>query len=150
MRALFSIFLCLLAFTGVGQEANYQLADRFTDARLRELLKTTKVEPTFLEDGERFWYRYETGGGVRYYFVDPKRKLHRELFNRDYVAGEISTVTGEAVNAKTLKLNPLFDEEGERFIFMVGKWKFRYDMKTERRTAPTLKIAKGTKMCSQK
>ena len=140
MRTLLGILLfSLVAFAGVGQEANYQLADRFTDARLRGLVKTTKVTPMFLRDGERFWYRYETGEGTRYYFVDPKRGVHRELFDREYVAGVISTATGEALNAKALTFSPLFDKKGESFTFTIGKLKFRYDLKTERLEQDTIK-----------
>lgn len=132
MRYLFTILFCLSAFVVIGQQANYRLADRFTDARLKELVKTTKVKPNFLKNSDKFWYEYETGDGIRYYFVDPAKKLHRELFDRDHVAGELSKESGEAMNAKTMKLNLTFDEKGESFTIYQGKTQFRYDLKTNR------------------
>ena len=130
-KYLFSILFCLSVSAGIGQVANYKLADRFTDSRLKELVKSMKVEPNFLKNSDKFWYMYETGEGIRYYFVDPSKRLHRELFDRDYVAGEISKVTGEAKNAKEMKLSLFFDEDGTSFTFYEGSMRFRYDMKTE-------------------
>ncbi len=123
----------LFALSGMGQKANYKLAERFTDRNLKSLVSTTKVSPVFINDGDKFWYRYTTTEGTRYYFVDPRKKLHREMFDREYVAGEISKVTGDVLNAKDLRLSIQFKKDNEdTFSFQVGKSSFDYNLKTNK------------------
>lgn len=132
-RYLLWILLCVFALPGMGQKANFKLAERFTDARLRELVKTTKVSPTFLKNSEKFWYSYTTTEGIRYYFVDPVKRVHREMFDREYVAGEISKATGNAMNAKNLRLILRFKEGNENvFSFETGNMTFEYNLKTNK------------------
>jgi hypothetical protein len=55
-------------------QANYTLAARFTPARMSKLVKSTSVNPGWLEHSERFWYSYETTEGKSFFIVDPANK----------------------------------------------------------------------------
>ena len=103
---------CCLVFTATGQKANYRQAERFLN--LESLVGTTTIVPNSLKGTDKFWYKYETGEGVRYYFVDPGARIHREWFDRKYVAGEISRVTHKPINYKNLKISGFrLDEDGK-------------------------------------
>ncbi|MFR5661029.1 MAG: hypothetical protein ACLUDU_24655, partial [Butyricimonas faecihominis] len=69
--------------------------------------------PNFLDESEKFWYNYGTGEGVRYYFVDPEAKVHRELFDREFMAGEISKYTRGPVDSKNLPMDGLAFKKDE-------------------------------------
>ena len=103
VRYFLWILLCLFSLSGVGQKANYKQAERFLN--LESLVGSTSVLPNVLKGTDKFWYKYETKDGIRYYFVDPKAGLNRELFDRKELAGEISRVTHKPVNYKDIKLS---------------------------------------------
>src|SRR6187402_422417 len=54
--------------------ANYELASRWTPAKVGKMLFDTSVTPHWLETGDRFWYSYETNSGKRFVLVDPFKK----------------------------------------------------------------------------
>ncbi len=53
------------------KKANYDLASRWTPAKVGKLVFDTAVTPHWLETGDRFWYSYETARGRAWYIVDP-------------------------------------------------------------------------------
>lgn len=118
---------CCLVFTATGQKANYKQAERFLN--LESLVGTTTIVPNSLKGTDKFWYKYETGEGVRYYFVDPGARIHREWFDRKYVAGEISRITHKPINYKNLKISGFrLDEDGKTMRFTSEKVDFFYDL----------------------
>ena len=40
--------------------SNYQLAERFSAAKMRKMTYSNAVNPTWLKDGNSFWYSYKT------------------------------------------------------------------------------------------
>ena len=120
---------CCLVFTATGQKANSKQAERFLN--LESLVGTTTIVPNSLKGTDKFWYKYETGEGVRYYFVDPGARIHREWFDRKYVAGEISRVTHKPINYKDLKISGFrLDEDGKTMRFTSEKVDFFYDLRS--------------------
>lgn len=124
--------LCFSVLTGMAQKANYRQAERFSEDNLKALIGSTKVEPQFLKGSDKFWYRYQTGDGIRYYFADPKAKSHREMFDREYLAGEISKVTGKAMDSKNMFLHINFKEDEKTIAFRSDTCFFEYNIYTKR------------------
>ena len=50
-----------------AKKANYDLAARWTPAKVGKLVFDTAVQPHWLSTGERFWYSYETSQGRKWY-----------------------------------------------------------------------------------
>lgn len=124
---------CFFVLTGVAQKANYKEAERFMRGKAERLVGSTKVHPSFLKKSDKFWYNYKTGDGTRYYFVDPKAKVHRELFDREFMAAEISKHTHGPVNYKELPLRSLTFKEDEKTLkFNVDTFRFEYNIYTNR------------------
>ena len=127
------IFPCFILLNGFAQKANYKLADRFVGSKMSSIVKYTKVVPNFLDESEKFWYNYGTGEGVRYYFVDPEAKVHRELFDREFMAGEISKYTRGPVDSKNLPMDGLAFKKDEKTIkFQVDTFHFEYNIYTRK------------------
>jgi dipeptidyl aminopeptidase/acylaminoacyl peptidase len=100
--------------------ANYQLAARFTPARMRKLVKSTSVNPGWLEHSERFWYSYETPEGKFFYIVDPAQKSKEPLFDNVKMAADLTRLTKDPYDHKHLPIETIkFVKEDKSIQFEV-------------------------------
>jgi len=60
---------------------NFELASRWTSAKVGKLVFDTSVTPRWMQSGDRFWYTYQTRDGRRFYVVDPLKKAKAPLFD---------------------------------------------------------------------
>lgn len=81
-------YLCLAAvalicsMASAQQKANYQLAEKFRLLTQNPIMKySTEVNPTFINDTDCFYYSFTTREGEKYYYVNPKKKEKRLLFD---------------------------------------------------------------------
>lgn len=74
--------------------ANYNLASRWTAAKVGKLVFDTAVTPHWLESGDRFWYSWENSKGRRFYVVDPVKKTKTLVFDPAAMAAAITSATG--------------------------------------------------------
>lgn len=99
-------------------KSNYQLAERFSAAKIGKMIYSRDVKPNWLKDGNSFWYAYATSDGVKYKFVDAKKASTRELFNHVKMAAELSKITGDPLVANRLKIGEIkFSDNGKTFRF---------------------------------
>ena len=73
--------------------ANYDLAMKWSSAKVGRLLFDTSVAPRWLETGDRFWYTYQTSQGRFFYIVDPVKKTKALLFDSAKMAAMLSAIT---------------------------------------------------------
>jgi dipeptidyl-peptidase-4 len=73
-------------------KANYDLASRWTPAKVGKLVFDTAVTPHWLETGDRFWYSYETGQGKQWFLVDPAARTKRPLFDNARMAAQLTRI----------------------------------------------------------
>ena len=85
----------VVAVHGPNHTANYQLAARFAPYKMGDMVKSTSVNPNWIEDGDRFWYQWDDTNGTYYYLVDPARGTKRQIFDNDRIAAEITRITGD-------------------------------------------------------
>ena len=117
---------CLFALGAQAQEANFRQAERLLGSRVENILKSTRVTPNTIQESSSFWYKYETGDGIRYYYVNPRRGIRQEMFDRVAIAGEITKLTHEPVDHQQLDLKSVRFEEDERhFTFKVDTFVVR-------------------------
>ncbi|MGW8267160.1 MAG: hypothetical protein ACWGSQ_12400, partial [Longimicrobiales bacterium] len=98
----------VIAMHGSQPTANYQLAARFAPYRMSNLVKSTSVNPNWIEDGDRFWYQWDDTNGTYYYLVDPARGTKRQIFDNDRIAAELTRITrdpwdGQHMGIRNLK-----------------------------------------------
>ncbi len=84
--------------------ANYELAERFAPHNLEDLVHDLRVDPQWIEGGEKFWYDFETADGKRFWIVDPEAGTRREIFDRDRLAAELTRITGDPWDGKHLPI----------------------------------------------
>jgi dipeptidyl aminopeptidase/acylaminoacyl peptidase len=75
-------------------KANYELATRWTPAKVDKLLFDTAVTPHWLDAGDRFWYTWENTKGRRFYMVDPVKKTKSPVFDPVDLAALLTAQTG--------------------------------------------------------
>ncbi|HEU4387200.1 MAG TPA: DPP IV N-terminal domain-containing protein, partial [Blastocatellia bacterium] len=85
-------------------KANYDLAARWTTAKVAKLVFDTSVTPHWLESGERFWYSYETSQGKKWWMVDPAKKGKTPLFDNAKMAALLTGITRIPYDAQHLPI----------------------------------------------
>lgn len=132
------IFIFLLFVIGSGngytqQKANFKLADRFSSKNFRVADRNSmSIYPQFINDSDCFWYSFMTSEGRQYYYVNPAKKEKRLLFNSEIFFGFLNNETHEVCDVNDFNLQDVkFDPKGTSFTFAFGKFRYRYNMKTE-------------------
>lgn len=126
------LFFFFLAGIAWGQKANYEQAERFGKMKFGALAGSLGVSPRFIGEGDEFWYAYKTGDGVRYYYVNPRRGVKRELFDRKLLGEKLRKATGEVIREKDLPLRDIrVSEEGRVVTFRCARRNFEYDTRKD-------------------
>ncbi|MEX0609261.1 MAG: DPP IV N-terminal domain-containing protein [Balneolaceae bacterium] len=131
-----SRILTLALFSGAffasasfAQQANFELAERFTGDKMDKLVGSTQIFPRWIEDTNQFWYIYENGNGKNWYFVDAARPSQRLLFDQEELAAQLSEIFTRPFNAKDLDLKDFdYDTDKNLFKFHVDSINFTYNL----------------------
>ena len=70
-------------------KANYELASRFSQKRVGQLVYSTRITPHWFANSDRFWYSWKDANGTKYYLVDPATGKKSELFDMEKLAIQI-------------------------------------------------------------
>jgi dipeptidyl-peptidase-4 len=122
MKLILSFLFSILIITGVDAQhapkvkANYQLASRFSPNKLKRMVFSTRVDPHWLKNSNRFWYNYETSEGKTYYIVDPVKSTKSTLFDNERMAADMSRLTGDPFDAKHLDMEKLEFTKSESIL----------------------------------
>ena len=113
MKKNLLIFLILVLGAGLFAQnipinkANYKLADRFSPDKLKKMVFSTRVDPHWLKNSEKFWYAYETSEGKTYWLVDPAKRTKKVLFDNVKMAADMSRLSGDPFDALHLDISKL-------------------------------------------
>jgi len=121
MRKLFVLVLSfsLIAMASAqmpANEANYQLASRFSPKKLEKLVFSTSVDPHWLKKSNRFWYMYETPAGKNWYIVNPDKAEKRLLFDNEKLAALLTQRVKDPMDAQHLNIDSLRFVKDENWI----------------------------------
>ncbi|WP_285055668.1 S9 family peptidase [Pedobacter ginsengisoli] len=97
-------------------KANYQLASRFSPAKLKKIVYSTVVDPHWLKLNNKFWYEYETANGKQWYLVDPVARNKKKIFDNAKLAAGITTIVRDPFDAQHLPLENLKFSANEKQI----------------------------------
>lgn len=90
-------------------KANYDLAAKWTSAKVAKLVFDTAVTPNWLEfSPDKFWYSFETSQGRKFFLVDPVLKNKKPLFDNARMAAMLTKITlfpydGQHLPIRTIK-----------------------------------------------
>lgn len=126
-----ALMLMLMVAPGLihaQHKANFKAADKFYGESMRNLTGSTSVNANWIKDSDKFWYSYKTSEGTNFYMVDAARRTKSQLFDQDYLAGELSKALNRAVNAKELDLKEFkYDTDKGIFTFHVDSVGFEFN-----------------------
>ena len=86
---------------------NYDLASRWTSAKVGKMVFSTAVTPHWLEFSDRFWYTYETPAGMKWWLVDPVRKTKVSLWDNAKLAAQLTRTLRTPYDALHLPIENL-------------------------------------------
>jgi dipeptidyl-peptidase-4 len=90
-----------------AKKANYDLASRWTPAKVGKLVFDTSVMPHWLSTGDRFWYSYETSQGRKWLIVDPAAKSKKPLFDNAKMAAQLTRILLVPYDAQHLPIKTI-------------------------------------------
>jgi len=88
-------------------KANYDLASRWTSAKVGKYVFSTAVTPHWLEFSDRFWYDYETPAGRKWWLVDPVKKTKTALFDNAKMAAQLTRILRTPYDAQHLPVTTI-------------------------------------------
>ena len=125
--------------------ADYDRASQLLSWNTDNLVAGGPVQPTWMPDGARFWYRRNTGEGFEFLLVDPARNTRTPLFDRHRLAAALSLAADTAYDGVKLPFRTFEFAGGEGAIaFDAGKKRYTCDIRAYSCTAgDTLPDARG-------
>ena len=131
-------YLCVAAFSltrsmaSAQQKANYQLAEKFRLLTQNPIMKySTEVNPTFINDTDCFYYSFTTREGEKYYYVNPKKKEKRLLFDTPELLSKIAVYTKKAYSAAAPHLSFTFMKDNETIRLDFDRGLYTYNIRTK-------------------
>lgn len=111
----------------VVTNANWGLASQWNPDKIMERVFSRDVRPNWVGNSDRFWYRFETSNGIRYWLVDPKGQSKLPLFDHDQLASMISEATGTKQKPEGLDLNDVeVGPDDSKIRFTIGDHRFEF------------------------
>jgi dipeptidyl aminopeptidase/acylaminoacyl peptidase len=86
---------------------NYDLAARWTSAKVGKYVFSTSVAPHWLEFSDRFWYNYETPAGQKWWVVDPVKKSKTPLWDNAKLAAQLTRILRTPYDAQHLPITQI-------------------------------------------
>ncbi len=103
-------------------KANYELAARWTPAKVGKVIFDTAVTPHWMDSGDRFWYSFENSSGRKFYIVDPAKKTKSMVFDPARLAASLTTATGLPYDSQHLPITVI------RFVKNEGSIQFEVNV----------------------
>ena len=98
------------------KKANYELAARFSPAKLKKMVFDTSVDPHWLKHSDKFWYTYETSEGKSFNIADPEKGTKVPLFDNVKMAAMLTEITKDPYDAKHLPIEEIEFVKKDRAI----------------------------------
>jgi dipeptidyl-peptidase-4 len=113
--------------------ADYARAERFLFWNQGKYLPSGEVQPHWIGDQDRFWYRRtDPEGATQFVIVDAQSGTTTPAFDHGRVAAGLSKVLGEAVRASALPFTSFrYVDEGRAIEFAVADKFIRCELKRE-------------------
>jgi dipeptidyl aminopeptidase/acylaminoacyl peptidase len=128
----FALMAVLLApgAGAVAQTPDYSRAERFLSWHANDLISGDQVNPNWIHETDRFWYRNKTGSGHEFVVVDPARGSRGNLFDHARLASAMSLAADTSYEPHKLPFTTFQFLRGESAIeFRTARKKFDCDIR---------------------
>ena len=117
---------------------NYALAERFSANRVSKMVFTTKTNPKWFRQGDKFLYEWKTSDGTQYYIADPVAGRTTPVFDLDKLAMKITEITRDPFDARHIPFHDLkIDRKDDGYL--------TFDIRSTQEKRDTTKEGKGKK-----
>ena len=116
---------------GVAQNlwGRYVRAERLLSDNAAQLTSDLTLQPNWIADSDRFWYRWKSLTGVEFALVDPVAGSRQAAFDHERLASALSLATGAPCKAAQLPFTAFeFSDDGGGITFQIdadgqsGRW----------------------------
>jgi dipeptidyl aminopeptidase/acylaminoacyl peptidase len=128
--------------------ANYDLAAKWTAAKVGKLVFDTAVTPHWLETGDRFWYTYQTSQGRNFYLVDSVKKSKTLLFDKAKMAAMLTAITRIPYDSQHLPF-PQTPTQTLKFVKKDTAFQFQFDVPIDADIVMTKKVDQAAQKTDQ-
>ena len=126
------VSLLICSFADAQQKANYKLAEKFRLLEQNPIIKySTEVKPTFINGTDCFYYSFTTREGKKYYYVNPKKKEKRLLFDTAELLSKIAVYTKKAYSSADPYLSFTFMKDNETIRIDFDRGLYTYNIHTK-------------------
>jgi dipeptidyl-peptidase 4 len=136
MRKILMAIFFIATITTYGQKADFQAAEKYSNANLSGKVGDLSVNPQWIEETDLFWYSFKTSEGRNFYIVDASKKSKQQMFDNRYLASQIHQLTHKPVNELDLPIKELkFRKKStSKFTFQIDSIKYLYDINSRKLT----------------
>ncbi len=121
----------LVAQDSSRNQANYKLAEKFSNDFINQFVQSTSVSPHWIGESDRFWYEFQTSDGNHYWMVDPDARTKEPLFDHERMAGLLSEAVRKPIDTTHLDLSSAeVNDPGTKMRFVVEDTRFEYHFVT--------------------
>lgn len=130
-----ALVVCLFAGIVSAQEpifgANYPQAGKYSREFIEQHVQVASVLPRFIGKTDQFFYGIRTPDGIRYYRVDPTRKVKEPLFDAAKLAAQLSEAVQKPLDTATMRIASVtVTDDGTKMIFVHSNLQFEYELAT--------------------
>jgi dipeptidyl-peptidase-4 len=119
--------------------ADYERAEQYLPWNVKPAIFDARVEPHWIGERDRFWYKREAGGAKAFVLVDPEAATRQPAFDHARLATALSDATGTTYAADDLPFDELTfvdDEQGISVVVDGVAWTCALDTYDCRRGEP--------------
>ena len=119
--------LAVPAAKPVVTEADYRRAEQFLPGNLRPLVKNSRVEPHWIDESARFWFKQQTAGdGYRFVLVDPDANTQVPAFDHQGMAMALQRQGVDVADGEHLPFEE-FDWQAQHILLTLAgeRWQCR-------------------------
>ena len=127
---LLALAFVFASTSAAAQRIDYARAEVLLPWHAERMVFGDEVEPNWLADGNRFWYRNKTGTGHEFVLVDPARNTRGQLFDHTRLAAAMGLANDSAYVGTKLPFDSFDLTDGEATIaFRTGRKRFECDIR---------------------
>lgn len=116
-RTLIMMAMLAALVSAAAQKPNYELAERFSQKKISQMVFSTAVHPNWFRDSDRFWYVHETPDGKQYYIVDPASGKKNAIFDMEKLAMELTEIVRDPFDARHIPISNMRLVDDKVFTF---------------------------------
>ena len=98
---------------------NYELASRFSAKRVSQMVFSTRIRPIWFKNSNKFWYKWTTSEGSKYYIVDPEKGKKTEIFDMERLAMQLTNTIRDPFDARHIPFRNLELRDDKVFTFEI-------------------------------